>query len=232
MSHVRPLTTVTAAALVVLALVGCSGTPGGDATASPTPTATATGDAAPTPAPTPTAEPDTTPAPTATAAPDASPVVTIPTDCTQIVDTATYQATMGSTPLNPEAYPRRDGSARGARTPGVPAAGDAPFVIADTAAELDCLWRDPAADVTGLSVQLGRLDEATSAALLQQAEARGASCSEAHDGRLCQQTTVVEMYGTDSTDTYFVRGDLFIAVGQSNYPTNDLLGSILTHLSS
>jgi hypothetical protein len=73
---------------------------------------------------------------------------------------------------------------------------------------------------------------ASASSLLQQAEAGGGTCSDAHQGRLCQQTRVHEMYGTDSTDTYFVRGDLYVAVTQSNYPTNDLIGSILKHLES
>jgi hypothetical protein len=230
MSHVRPLTAVGAAALVVLSLAGCTGSSGDGDDGSPTPTAAATSSAAPTASGTPTGEPAATPA--ATAAPDGAPVVAIPTDCTQIVDAATYQATMGSTPLNPEGFVRRDGSARGARTPGVPAAGADPVAIVDTAAELDCLWRDPRADITGLSVQMGRLDQATAASLLQQAEAGGASCSDAHAGRVCQLTQVDEQYGTDGAETYFVRGDLFIEVGQSNFPTNDLLGSILTRLES
>lgn len=223
MPHARPLTAVGAAALVVLALAGCTGQADSGATPSPTTTATSTASAeAPTESPTPGSTPTESPAAT----------VTIPDDCTQIVDTATYQATMGETPLNPEGWVRRDGSARGPRTPSVPAAGADPVAVADAVTELDCLWRDPRADVSGLSVQMGRLDLSTGDSLLQQAEQGGARCSEAHDGRLCQKTTVDEMYGTDHTVTQFVRGDLMIVVSQSNFPTDDLLGSILEHLSS
>lgn len=232
MTNRRRSTTLGAAAFVAATLIGLTGCAGGtsgdDVTAGPTETATV-----PTPTETPgetsspTAEP-TEPAETETAAPQ----VAIPTDCTQIVDAATYAATFGSTPLNPEGWVRRDGTARGSRTPSVPEAGAQPFQIADAAAELDCLWRDPGADVTGIGVILGRLDQPTAASLLQQAEAGGGTCSDAHQGRICQQTTVHEMYGTDSTVTYFVRGDLYISVSQSNYPTNDLLGSMLAHLES
>ena len=223
MPHARPLTAVGAAALVVLALAGCAGQADAGATPSPTTTATsAASAAAPTETPTPGSTPTESPAAT----------VTIPDDCTQIVDTATYQATMGETPLNPEGFGRRDVSPRGTRTPSVPAAGADPIGVAAAVTELDCLWRDPRADVTGLSVQMGRLDLPTGDSLLQQAEQGGARCSEAHDGRLCQKTTVHEMYGTDHTVTQLVRGDLLIVVSQSNYPTDDLLGSILEHLSS
>jgi hypothetical protein len=234
----RRSTTLGAAAFVaatLMGLTGCAGGAGGDdVTAGPTATVTV---------PTPTETPDETMAPTAepteptdpaepTETAVAAPLVTIPTDCTQIVDAATYASTFGEIPLNPEGYPRRDETPRGARTPTVPDAGAQPFQIVDAAAELDCLWRDPRADVTGIGVILGRVDQPTAASLLQQAEAGGGTCSDAHQGRLCQQTRVHEMYGTDSTDTYFVRGDLYVAVTQSNYPTNDLIGSILKHLES
>ena len=228
MSNVRPLTTVTAAALVVVALAGCGGQASGDYAGPPTPTTSPTSSAAPEA----TSEPTVDPAPTATPTPDASPAVTIPSDCTQIVDTATYEATMGANPLNPDNFPRRDGTAHGARTPGIPEAGADPVAVADTAAELDCLWRDPRADVSGLSVQMGRLDQPSASSLLQRAEASGSTCSDSHGGRVCQISSVDPQYGTDASRTYFVRGDLFIAVDQSNFPTNDLLGSILTHLSS
>jgi hypothetical protein len=230
MPNRRRTTTLGAAglaAVTLLALVGCAGGPSGDdVTAGPTETVTVP------PPTTPAPTPSDTPAPTPTETDVAAPLVTIPTDCTQIVDGATYAATFGSTPLNPEGFVRRDGTPRGSRTPSVPEAGAQPFQIADAAAELDCLWRDPGADVTGIGVILGRLDQPTAASMLQQAEAEGGTCSTAHQGRICQQTTVHEMYGTDTTSTYFVRGDLYVVVTQSNFPTNDLLGSVLARLES
>jgi hypothetical protein len=232
MTHRRRRTTTGAAALVLTALVALTGCAGGvagdDVTTGPTATV-----AVPTPTETPgetsspTAEP-TEPAETETAAP----VVTIPTDCTQIVDGATYAATFGSTPLNPVEFPRRDGTARGSRTATVPEAGAQPFQIVDAAAELDCLWRDPAADITGIGVVLGRLDQPTAASLLDQVTAAGATCEDAHGGQLCQQPIEVEQYPVEAAHTWFVRGDLYVAVEQYNVPTNDLIGSMLAHLES
>ncbi|TWX34560.1 hypothetical protein ES689_14700 [Frigoribacterium sp. ACAM 257] len=235
----RRSTTLGVTALVAATLIGLTGCAGGaagdDVTAEPTETVTV---------PAPTTTPGTTPSPTAeptgptdTAEPTetavAAPLVTIPADCTQIVDQATAAATFGSTPLNPAEFPRRDGTARGARTASVPAAGAQPFQIVDAAAELDCLWRDPAADITGIGVVLGRLDQPTAASLLDQVSAAGATCQEAHGGQLCQQPlTNTEPYDVEAAATWFVRGDLYIAVEQFNVPTNDLIGSILAHLES
>jgi hypothetical protein len=219
-------------AATLIGLTGCAGGAGGDdVTAGPTATVTV-----PTPTETPgettppTAEPTDPAEPTETAV--AAPLVTIPTDCAQIVDAATYAATFGETPLNPENFPRRDETPRGARTPSVPEAGAQPFQIVDAAAELDCYWRDPSADITGIGVILGRLDQPTAASLLDQATASGALCREAHGGQLCQQPIEIEGYPVEATETYFVRGDLYIDVHQVNWVTNDLIGSMLAHLES
>jgi hypothetical protein len=229
MTHRRRRTTTGAAALVLTALVALTGCAGGaagdddDVTTGPTETVTV-----PPPTSTPGSSESPTPEPTETEV--AAPLVSIPTDCTQIVDEATYAATFGEIPLNPESFPRRDGTARGARTASVPEAGAQPFQIVDAAAELDCLWRDPRADISGIGVILGRLDQPTAASLLDQVAAAGATCQEAHGGQLCQQQVAVEQYPVEAADTWFVRGDFYIAVDQINVPTNDLIGSILEHL--
>ena len=239
MRTTRTLHALGASALVVLALAGCTGGPSGGATSSPTPSTGAgatPGDgetATPTapPASSPTSTTEATPTPSSSETPTASPV-NIPTDCTQIVDSATYTATMGENPLNPEGFLRRDGTPFGARTPTVPPADATLVQIVDSAASLDCLWRDPRADITGLGVTMGRLDQATSASLLSLAAADGATCSDAQGGRLCQKSGKDVQYQTDQTQTYFVRGDLYVYVNQTNFPTNDLLGSILAHTAS
>jgi len=241
MTRAHTLHTLGASALVVLSLAGCAGGPSEGATPSPTPSTSGSGSATPDDGETatPTAPPESSPTPTGAATPTPTPSetpgaspVNIPTDCTQIVDSATYAATMGETPLNPEEFRGRDGTPFGARTPTVPAADASLTEIVDSAAELDCLWRDPRADVTGLGVTMGRLDQATGASLLSLAAADGATCSDAHGGRLCQTSRTDEQYQTDLTNTYFVRGDLYVRVFQSNFPTNDLLGSILAHTAS
>jgi len=225
----RRSTTLGIAALAAVALIGLTGCAGGasgdDVTARPTETVTV-------PPPTSTPGSSESPAPEPTETGVSAPLVTIPTDCTQIVDQATYAATFGGTPLNPAEFPRRDGTARGARTASVPQAGAQPFQIVDAAAELDCFWRDPAADITGIGVVLGRLDQPTTASLLDQVSAEGATCQEAHGGQLCQQPIEVDQYPIEAAETWFVRGDLYIAVEQYNVPTNDLIGSMLAHLES
>lgn len=228
MATARTLAFAGALAFAVVTLTGCTAD---STTADPSSSPSAGVSSTPSTTPDSSAEgtPSTTPEPTESAA---APVVTIPTDCTQITDADTYAAQLTLAPLNPEAAPRRDGTPFGARTPEVPPTDADPVEIVDSAASIDCLWRDPGADITGLEVALGRLDQATSTSLLDQVAAAGATCTDEHDGRVCQVSTTTEPYGTDLTKTYFVRGDLVIYVSQSNYPTDDLLGSMLAHLES
>lgn len=227
----------TAGAVAAL-LVGCTSTTGpADATKDPASRPTATDTATTTPDP---AAPSTaTPTPTPTSTPEARPV-SIPTDCTDIVDAATYAATMRDAPLNDPAY---FGGPMGAVTPTAPPAdADLRDVVA-AGDRLRCGWADARADITGLFANVGTVDAATAAAypawLAEKREPTSVfwldgvvyDCSEAYGGTLCQYVTTDPMYGVDMADTVLVRDDVVVTVTQRNVPTDDLMGSIVTRLS-
>lgn len=55
-------------------------------------------------------------------------------------------------------------------------------------------------------------------------------CTDRLGETVCQFTRTEEQYGTDSTQTVLVRDDVVVTVRQSNYPTDDLLGAIVTRI--
>lgn len=221
--------TTTAVLAAAFLLTGCQG---GAAQPSPEPTVTETATVTPTPSVSATpdegADGDDD---GATAAPTTAPAtVSIPTDCTDIVSADRYEATFGDTPLNPEGYVLPDGSARGVHTPVTPREGVASSAVAEDLSELTCLWRDPRADITGISISTGHLDAAGEAALLAATEREGATCTDERGGRRCVSTSVVEPYGADAANTTFLRDGVFVHVGQSNFPTDDLLSALVARI--
>lgn len=226
-------------ALVGLALAGllagCAPATGGAGASTSGPTAPATDVAA---SPEATATPSETPTATPSQTPTTRPV-SIPTDCTDLVDAATYAATMGDAPLNDPAY---FGQPMGQVAPTAPDAdADLRDVVA-SAQVLRCGWADVRADVTGLFADVSTVDAATAAAYpAWLAEGREPTsvfwldgvvydCSEAYGGSLCQYVTTHPMYGVDMADTVLVRDDVVVTVSQRNFPTDDLMGSIVTRL--
>ena len=222
MKHARATWTATTTGALValtLTLTGC-GT-GADGSPDETPTAT---DVASTASATPAPSPSATPA-----------VASIPTDCTDIVDPATYAATMGETPLNdPDFFTGPTGQLQPSPAP----AGADPYETVVAATQLTCGWRDPRSDVTGLFVDVATVDDAAAASYLDwladptvDTERRGADvvydCSERLGGTVCQYTTKDQQYDTDFAETVLVRDGVVVTVRQSNYPTDDLLGAIV-----
>jgi hypothetical protein len=151
----------------------------------------------PEPAPTPTA----TPTPVARAG-------TLPTDCRQLVPASEYDRLFGSTPLADPA-----GSEAGSD-------GEGPTV------DLSCIWREPQADVSGLSVSLG----SDTAEVIADYEAllvrSGYTCADSGAGRLCRLTVADEEYPVDATLTYYSEGSTWLVIRQTNFPTNGLLPAI------
>jgi hypothetical protein len=221
----RATTTMSVVAAITLALTGC-GT-GADGSPDETPTATDVASTAP-----------ATPAPTPSATPAEPAVARIPTDCTDIVDPATYAATMGETPLNdPDFFTGPTGQLQPSPAP----AGADPYETVVAATQLTCGWRDPRADVTGLFVDVATVDDAAAASYLDwladptvDTERRGADvvydCSERLGGTVCQYTTKDQQYDTDFAETVLVRDGVVVTVRQSNYPTDDLLGAIVDRI--
>jgi hypothetical protein len=227
MTTIRRVTiAVTTALLVTLAAAACTGGGAPDAddpTTAPSPTATeaAMTSAAP--------EPSSTPAP-----------ASIPTDCTDVVDAATYASTLASTPLNdPVTVGERPSGQLQPTT--APAGSDAGAVVV-AATQLDCLWRDPRADITGLNLAISSVDAATQEAfqawLLDRANqapvARDAgasyTCEPGYDGTLCQMSFQDPLYGVEIAETALLRDGVVVQVGQANFPTDDLMGALVARI--
>jgi len=227
MTTIRRVTiAVTTALLVTLAAAACTGGGAPDAddpTTAPSPTATeaAMTSAAP--------EPSSTPAP-----------ASIPTDCTDVVDAATYASTLASTPLNDPATVGERPSGQLQPTT-APAGSDAGAVVV-AATQLDCLWRNPRADITGLNLAISSVDAATQEAfqawLLDRANqapvARDAgasyACEPGYDGTLCQLSFQDPLYGVEIAETALLRDGVVVQVGQANFPTDDLMGALVARI--
>lgn len=227
MTTIRRVTiAVTTALLVTLAAAACTGGGAPDAddpTTAPSPTATeaAMTSAAP--------EPSSTPAP-----------ASIPTDCTDVVDAATYASTLASTPLNDPATVGERPSGQLQPTT-APAGSDAGAVVV-AATQLDCLWRNPRADITGLNLAISSVDAATQEAfqawLLDRANqapvARDAgasfTCEPGYDGTLCQMSFQDPLYGVEIAETALLRDGVVVQVGQANFPTDDLMGALVARI--
>ena len=200
----NPRRSAAALLLVVLAaaLAGC------DAYAAPSePAATAVGSSPTTPSSSPTAEP-----------------VTLPTECADLVAPEVYAVTFFDTPLNDPLiaadYPL------GSLAPTPPADGATPGETVASATELRCLWRDPAADVTYLQVELARVAAATSTAYLGSLPGDGYTCADVDNGFRCQIVGTSPLYPVEEATTVYVRDDVVITISQANFPTTNLLGEI------
>ncbi|KQR65739.1 hypothetical protein [Frigoribacterium sp. Leaf172] len=213
----RRIGTIGATGLALVLLAGCAGQ------TTPAEPVSSTTDAAST---------SSSPSPSDTAtteSPAAATPVTIPTDCTQIVDEAAYTKNFGDIPLNPVEF-GYSGTASGAKTPSDAGDGASAIETIRAANELSCYWRDPRSDVSGIGVDMARLDPSITGPLLEGFAAEGYDCTTTDGGRLCQLVTPDPQYPVDRTQTYFVRDDIVVTVDQTNVPTDDLIGSIATRL--
>ena len=213
----RRIGTIGATGLALVLLAGCAGQ------TTPAEPVSSTSDTASTSS-------SQSPSDTATTeSPAAATPVTIPTDCTQIVDEAAYTKNFGDIPLNPVEF-GYSGTASGAKTPSDAGDGASAIETIRAANELSCYWRDPRSDVSGIGVDMARLDPSITGPLLEGFAAEGYDCTTTDGGRLCQLVTPDPQYPVDRTQTYFVRDDIVVTVDQTNVPTDDLIGSIATRL--
>ena len=195
--------------LAVLALSAC-------ATGSPGAGPTADGPSAdPTPDPTPTA--------TISFAPPS-----VPTDCATLVDESTYAATFGATPLNDPAV--GEPGMLGVVTPTAPAEGASPADAVDAATQLRCIWRDPGADITYLRVQIGSVGGTIGTGYRTALELDGYTCDQSLGGDRCAITGTDPQYQTETGDTVFERDDIVVRIDQANFPTDNLLGAIVSRI--
>jgi hypothetical protein len=193
------------AVAIPLLLAGCGdGTPGESAdTGTPESSTSATPE----------------PAPTEEAGPTA-----LPADCAALVATAD-PAQFGNAPLNDPAFVPHGPS--GVVTPGTPPAGADARQTMRAIHELWCLWANPGADITHLSIEVGHLSEVDAAGLLTGLETDGYACSSAHGGTLCERASQNSQFPVTDESSYVFREDVAIVVERSNFPTNGLMASIV-----
>jgi hypothetical protein len=149
------------------------------------------------------ASPGATPTPSATAGAD------IPDDCLAIVDDAVL-AQLEGTPLNAPAFaptgPQPDGS-------------------------LICVWRDPAADTTGLITTISHLSRGPALDMLNQlADDEGFTCYTPDGGTRCEKTWQNETYPVTDGRTLFWRDDILVDTRFSNLAPAGYTASIVESL--
>ena len=150
----------------------------------------------------------------------------IAADCQNVVDAATYAATFGTTPLNDPGLGYSD--RLGMQTPTTPAADATVEEIVDAGTQLRCVWRDPGADVTYLQVQIGSAAEDVTSDYLAALASEGYTCDETLEGSRCALVGTDSQYPVETGDTAFVRGDIVIRIDQANFPTDNLLGAVVS----
>ncbi|MBT1677433.1 hypothetical protein [Curtobacterium aurantiacum] len=208
--------TITLAALLAagLALTGCAQAgPAGPASDTAT---TATD---PTTAPSPT-DTGAAPSPTDTEAPSDD-TATVPASCTDLITPGKWDKTFASAPLN-------DPSVVGDPI-AIPKSAFTPALQGD-AKRLYCVWREPQADTSFLSIAVDAVDPAAARDALEQLAAKGYDCGDESDGYLCQKASENTQYPVTDGDTYFTRGDVGIHVQQSNIETTELLDDVVAHV--
>jgi hypothetical protein len=208
--------TITLAALLAagLALTGCAQAgPAGPASD------TATTAADPTTAPSPT-DTTTPPSPTDTGAPSDE-TVTVPASCTDLITPGKWDKAFASAPLNdPSVVGDPIAIPKSSFTPALQGNGK----------RLYCVWREPQADISYLSIAVDAVDSAAARDALDQLSAKGYDCGDESDGYLCQKVSKNSQYPVTDGDTYFTRGDLGIHIQQSNIETSDLLDDVVANV--
>jgi len=149
------------------------------------------------------ASPTPTPIPTIT---QTAPAVRIPADCRAMLS-ADVLAQLGSTPLNDPAL-----GASGVQSDG----------------SLICIWRDPAADTTGLVTHISRMDRGPALDMLNGlVETQGFGCYTPDAGTRCEKTWINPTYPVNDGRTLYWRDDVLIDTQYSNLAPTGYTGSII-----
>ncbi|BDZ46025.1 hypothetical protein [Naasia aerilata] len=197
--------------LLPLLLAGCAPE---DSSSSPAPTAPA---ASAMPSATPSREPAAAPA--------------IPADCRDVVDAEAYAAAFADVPLNdPQLV---DGRPVERVQPGDLHAwlNEDADLLAESG-ELFCIWGEPGADVTALTLAIGSPDPAVTASFLDARAQAGFTCEPRDQGQECEEVTHLQSYDVDASTTYFARDGILVMVYQANFPTENLMGAIIDRIWS
>lgn len=174
--------------------------------------------------PSPSASDPAIPSPSTSASPSPSAApASIPADCENVVEKDVYAATFADVPLNDPGF----GEGLGVLEPTEPAAEATPEEILEAATELFCVWGDSQADITQLTASFGHVDRSVAQQYLGTLSAAGYTCGEMLGGLRCQRIQQNEQYPVEEGETVFLRDDVYIRIYQANFPTNNLLGSIV-----
>ncbi|KJC65492.1 hypothetical protein [Agreia bicolorata] len=206
--------------LLAVVLTGCAGAPSGGQ-----PTTTSPSAATPSTSSEPAVPETTPPAPEPAA-------YTIPTDCASLIASTPFTSTFGSWPLNDPGVVGTPGEPYYTQTGSIsptPAPSGATLLESMlSATELRCIWRDPQADITNLSVEVGEVDPAISAAYMQSLPADGFSCTAEGSAETCTKFSTDSKYNVEVGNTLLVRDGVFIRVSQANISTPDLLDTLVS----
>lgn len=206
--------------LLALVLTGCAGAPSSNQPTSASPSA-----ASPTTSTEP-AVPETTPPASESAS------YAIPTDCASLIASTPFASTFGSWPLNDPAVVGSPGepyyTPSGSISPTPAPSGATLRESLLSATELRCIWRDPQADITNLSVEIGEVDPALSEEYLASLPADGFTCAADDSAQTCTKSTTDTKYGVEVGETLLVRDGVFIRVSQANIETPDLLQTLVS----
>ncbi|MCM3501390.1 hypothetical protein M3667_05785 [Microbacterium sp. P26] len=158
------------------------------------------------PAPSATVSSSPTPIPTIT---QTATAVRIPADCRSMLTTDVL-AQLGDTPLNDPAM-----GPSGAQSDG----------------SLTCIWRDPAADTTGLVTHITRMDRGPALDMLNDlVSTQGFSCYTPDAGTRCEKTWINDTYPVNDGRTLYWRDDVLIDTQYSNLAPTGYTASIISSI--
>ena len=163
------------------------------------------------PSPIETQTPDATGAPSGSPSPSATPavLVEIPTDCAGMLSEDVL-AQLAGTPLNDPAFgesgPQPDGS-------------------------LICIWADPAADTTGLTTEITRMNSGPALDMLNGLAAdEGFNCYSPDEGTRCEKEFPNPQYPVTDGRTLYFRDDILIDTRYSNLAPTGYTASIVAFI--
>jgi hypothetical protein len=93
---------------------------------------------------------------------------------------------------------------------------------------LFCVWKDPRADITHVTIDVAVVDSSKAASALEGLP--GFTCGHEAEGYRCQKVEQDPQYPVLDGWTYFTRGDIGIAITQANVPTQGLLDDVSAHV--
>ncbi|MFJ3379786.1 hypothetical protein ACIPJ2_05220 [Curtobacterium sp. NPDC090217] len=201
-------------------LSGCTG----NTTPDPTPSASTT------PSTTPAPSTSTTPGPSTSTTPRSNSTITpvpgvdydggtVPDTCDGLITTSKWKDSFLRAPLNDPAIVGDPVE--------IPKSVFTPVLQPD-GKRLYCVWRDPRADITNVTIAVQVVDSSKAFAVLQGLQ--GFQCEHLAEGYRCQRISTDNQYGVETGVTYFTRGDIAIHISQANVPTSGLLDDVMAHV--